>query len=132
MFFPIRVAVFAEDFRLNKKNPRMVFRGFFGVYSIVCYLHLRFDNASLLFEIIIATLSQVSRSEQDPHVSFSFLRAHCRMGQSLSQKGVLTPFTRQPLQFIISGVISTPLSLLHSSATCRLKLSSLFFVAILA
>ena len=43
--------------------------------------------------------------------------AHCRIGQSESQNGVFRPSRRQPSQFIISAVISTPFSFDHSAAT---------------
>ena len=51
------------------------------------------------------------------------------MGQIDSQYGVFTPGSRQPVQWIISGVISTPFNSDQSFATFRRRSSSCFTVA---
>ncbi len=93
---------------------------------------LRLPNASALFDITMPTVWQSFIAEQSPQVSHPLPSAHCRIGQRLSQKGVLTPSTRQPSQFIISGVISTPFISDQSRATFSRSALSLLSVAVLA
>ena len=50
----------------------------------------------------------------------------------MSQKGVFAPATRQPVQFIISEVIVTPLSFVHRAAVFSRRALSFVSVAILA
>ena len=90
---------------------------------------LRFLRASLLFPVTIPTVSQSFNFPQLPQVSKPFFMAHCLMGQSDRQYGGFTPSTRHPAQFIISGVIFTPLSSDQYSAVLRLSSSSLFIAA---
>ena len=53
-------------------------------------------------------------------------------GQSLSQKGVFAPSMRQSVQFIISGLIVTPLSFVHRAAVFSRRVLSSVTVAIRA
>ena len=71
-------------------------------------------------------------SLQSAQVASPLAFTHLRIGQMKPQNGVFTPSERQPVQFIISGVISALFSLLQSSAVLRRSSSSLFNVASLA
>ena len=78
------------------------------------------------------SVGQVSICGQSAQVSSPFSRMQLCTGQSLSQKGVLAPSIRQPVQLIISGVIVTPLSFVHSAAVFSRRVLSFVIVAILA
>ena len=78
------------------------------------------------------SVGQVSICGQSAQVSSPFSRMQLCTGQSLSQKGVLAPSMRQPVQLIISGVIVTPLSFVHSAAVFSRRALSFVIVAILA
>ena len=91
----------------------------------ICYILSRFFSASGLFSKIIFTFSHSPSSAQSAQVSYFLAEAHCLIGQIESQKGVFTPSILHPTQLIISGLISTPFSLLQSFATSsRSSLSS--------
>ena len=92
----------------------------------------RFFRTNGLFTAIRPNIGHLSIFPQPAQVSNPFSRTQLCTGQSLSQNGVFAPSIRQPIQFIISGVIGTPLSFVQSSAVfSRMALSSVS-VAILA
>ena len=69
---------------------------------------------------------------QSAQVSSPFARTQLCTGHSRSQKGVLAPSVRQPVQFIISGVIAVPLSFVHRAAVFPRRALLFVTVAILA
>ena len=54
------------------------------------------------------SVGHLSIFSQSAQVSSFFSRTQLCTGQSLSQNGVFAPSVRQPVQFIMSGVIVTP------------------------
>lgn len=67
------------------------------------------------------------------HVGIALVsRTKICTGQSLSENGVFAPSMRQPVQFIISGRIVTPLSFVHRATVFSRKALSFVSVAILA
>lgn len=78
------------------------------------------------------SVGQPSRCAQSAQVSSFFSRTQLCTGQSLSQKGVFGPSTRQPVQCIISGVMGTPLSSVHRAAVFSRRALSFVTVAIRA
>ena len=69
---------------------------------------------------------------QSAQVSSPFSRTQVCTGQSLSQNGVFAPSARQPVQVIMSGVIVTPLSLVHRAAVFSRRALSFVIVAMRA
>ena len=69
---------------------------------------------------------------QSAQVSSPFSRTQLCTGQSLSQNGVFAPSTRQPVQWIMSGVIATALSFVHRAAVFSRRALLFVIVAILA
>ncbi len=82
--------------------------------------------------MILATFSQVASSPQLPQVSWCRATAQFRMGQSDPLYGVFSPGIRHPVQWIISGVISTLFHSDQSFATLRRSSSSWLTVAMRA
>ena len=76
----------------------------------------RFSSTNGLFAAICPSVGHAFICGQSAQVSSPFPRTQLCTGQSLSQKGVFAPSMRQPVQFIISGVIVTPLSFVHRAA----------------
>ena len=90
----------------------------------------RFSKTNGLFPAICPSVGHPSICPQSTQVSSPFSRTQLCTGQSLSQKGVFAPSTRQPVQLIMSGVIVTPLSFIQSAAVfspVRCRLLSLRF-----
>ena len=114
-------------YKFNEGNKKDAWQAPFFMYYF-----FRLSSAAGSFFVIAPSFSQESMLSQPPHVTNPFSLAHRRIGQSVSQYGVFAPSTRQPVQFIISAVIETPLSFDQRSATLRRWSSSLFAVAILA
>ena len=69
---------------------------------------------------------------QSAQVSIPFFLTQLCTGHNLSQNGVFAPSMRQPVQFIISGVIITPFSFVHRAAVFSRRALSFASVAILA
>lgn len=81
---------------------------------------------------MIPSVGHSSICPQSAQVSDCFSLTQLCTGQNLSQKGVFAPAIRHPVQFIISGVIVTPLSFVHSTAVFSRKALSFVIVAIRA
>ena len=75
------------------------------------YLPSSLRLASGLLLIISESLEHDVISVQSPQVTTFLPNAHCLILHKNWQKGVFTPVSLQPTQFIISWVISTPFSL---------------------
>ena len=94
--------------------------------------YFRFSKTNGLFTAICPSVEHPSICPQSAQVSSPFSRTQLCTGQSLSQKGVFAPSMRQPMQFIISGVIVTPLSFAHRAAVFSRRALLFVIVAILA
>jgi hypothetical protein len=92
----------------------------------------KFPKTKGLFVAMIPSVGHSSICPQSAQVSDSFSLTQLCTGQNLSQKGVFAPAIRHPVQFIISGVIVTPLSFVHSAAVFSRKALSFVIVAIRA
>ena len=123
-----------------KTPPRVSFsiqnKGIISPYFIWLRFTLRsffkFPKTKGLFVAIIPSVGHSSICPQSAQVSDSFSLTQLCTGQNLSQKGVFAPAIRHPVQFIISGVIVTPLSFVHSAAVFSRKALSFVIVAIRA
>ena len=92
----------------------------------------RFSRTNGLFAAMRPNIKHPSICPQSAQVSSPFSRTQLCTGQSLSQKGVFAPSMRQPMQFIISGVIVTTLSFVHRAAVFSRRALSFVSVAIRA
>ena len=105
-------------------------KGIVSPYFI--WLFFTFSKTKGLFVAMIPSVGHPSICPQSAQVSDSFSLTQLCTGQNLSQKGVFAPAIRHPVQFIISGVIVTPLSFVHSAAVFSRKALSFVIVAIRA
>lgn len=92
----------------------------------------KFSKTKGLFVAMIPSVGHPSICPQSAQVSDCFSLTQLCTGQNLSQKGVFAPAIRHPVQFIILGVIVTPLSFVHSAAVFSRKALSFVIVAIRA
>ncbi len=123
-----------------KTPPRVSFsmqnKGIVSPYFIwLCFTlrsFFKFSKTKGLFVAMIPSVGHSSICPQSAQVSDSFSLTQLCTGQNLSQKGVFAPAIRHPVQFIISGVIVTPLSFVHSAAVFSRKALSFVIVAIRA
>ena len=100
--------------------------------ALSCFNCFRFSKTNGLFPAICPSVGHPSICPQSAQVSSPFSRTQLCTGQSLSQKGVLAPSMRHPVQLIMSGVIVTPLSFVQSAAVFSRRALSFVSVAILA
>ena len=100
--------------------------------ALSCFNCFRFSKTNGLFSAICPSVGHPSICPQSAHVSSPFSRTQLCTGQSLSQKGVLAPSMRHPVQLIMSGVIVTPLSFVQSATVFSRRALSFVIVAILA
>ena len=100
--------------------------------ALSCFNRFRFSKTNGLFPAMRPSVGHPSICAQSAQVSSPFSRTQLCTGQSLSQKGVLAPSMRHPVQLIISGRIVTPLSFVQSAAVFSRRALSFVTVAILA
>ena len=95
---------FAIVLSCSFRNERSIaFQNHFSLR--ICFRLFKTDG---LFTIMSPSVGHLSIFSQSAQVSSFFSRTQLCTGQSLSQNGVFAPSVRQPVQFIISGVIVTP------------------------
>ena len=76
-----------------------------------CFNCFRLSKTDGLFPAICSSVGHPSICPQSAQVSSPFSRTQLCTGQSLSQKGVLAPSVRHPVQLIMSGRIVIPIAL---------------------